>query len=90
MILEFFSHSGALVVTHEVSDTYVPRIGETIRSPADAKKLNGVQTLIVVDVTYELRNGQLTPVLSCWESADPDQNRITQLRQVGWIPQSAN
>ena len=52
MILELFSHDDAQVCcTHHVTAAHVPRIGETINSPADANNLNGVSTLMVVDVT---------------------------------------
>lgn len=85
VILELFAHGGALVATHRLKAHQVPRVGEVIDSPQDADRLEGVSTLLVVDVTHRLAGGALTPVLRCWESANPADDRLLLLREHGWL-----
>lgn len=89
VILELFAHGGALVATHRLKAHHVPRAGEVIESPQNADDLNNVSTLLVVDVVHRLEGGALTPVLRCWESAKPADDRLLCLREYGWLaPQS--
>lgn len=85
VILELFAHGGALVATHRFKAHHVPRVGESIDSPRDADNLQGVSTLLVVDVVHHLEGGTLTPVLRCWESANPADDRLLLLREYGWL-----
>ncbi len=90
IVLELFAHGGALVATHKVAASHVPRVGETIDSPRDAANLEGVSTLLVLDVVHRLEGGTLTPVLRCWESADPEADRLRHLRDGGWLAPQAH
>ena len=85
MILKFRAHGGAIVAEHRVPAHFVPRVGETIVSFDDADKLNGIETLLVVDVHYMLEDGVLTPTVLCAESTEPDNERLECLRDGGWL-----
>ena len=88
-ILELFAHGGAMVATHRIKADHLPRIGEVVESPQNTDDLEGVSTLLVVDVVHRLEGGTLTPVLRCWESANPADDRLLYLREYGWLaPQS--
>ncbi len=86
IILDLFAHGGAHVAERRIDVDFVPRVGEVIESAQDAASLNGVSTLLVLDVVHRLEGGTLTPVLRCWESANPEQDRLLFLREVGWLP----
>ena len=90
MILKFRNHGGTLVAEHRVAAHFVPRVGETIVSFDDADELNGVETLLVVDVEYHLEDGVLTPTLLCAEASFPDESRLELLRDGGWLAPADN
>ena len=85
VILELFTHGGAQVATHRLDTHHVPRVGEVVESLQNADDLKGVSTLLVVDVVHRLEQGTLTPVLRCWESANPADDRLLCLREYGWL-----
>ena len=86
MTLKIRSHSGALVAEHRVPAYFVPRVGESIVSYGDADNLQGNESLLVVDVEYELDEGVLTPTLLCVEANLPFEQREEFLREWGWLP----
>lgn len=86
MTLKIRSHSGAIVAEHRVPTHFVPRVGESIVSFGDADNLQGVDSLLVVDVEYELDEGVLTPTLLCVEANLPFEKREEFLREWGWLP----
>lgn len=90
IVLELFAHGGALIATHRLMCSHVPRVGELIDSPQNADDLKGVSTLLVVDVVHRLEGQTLTPVLRCWESGSPEDFRLLFLREYGWIPEATN
>ena len=87
MILEICTKNGALVRSVEIDAPHVPRVGEVVYSPADADYMQGVDSLLVVDVHHVLNESRLATVVRCMAQGTIDsQNRSNTLRELGWLP----
>lgn len=90
MILEICTKNGALVRSVEVDSPNVPRVGEVVYSPADADYLQGIDSLLVVDVHHVLSAEGLTTVVRCMAQGTIDsQKRLELLLELGWLPLTA-
>lgn len=90
MILEICTKNGALVRSVEVDSPNVPRVGEVVYSPADADYLQGIDSLLVVDVHHVLSAEGLTTVVRCMARGTTDsEERLRTLRELGWLPPAA-
>ncbi len=90
MILEICTKNGTLVRSVEIDSPHVPRVGEVVYSPADADYLQGVDSLLVVDVHHVLSAEGLITVVRCLAQSTIDsQKRLDALIELGWLPPAA-
>ncbi len=86
MILEICTKNGALVRSVEIDAPHVPRVGEVVYSPADADYLQGIDSLLVVDVHHVLSESRLATVVRCMARGEPTSMRLLELQEAGWLP----
>ena len=86
MILEICTKNGTLVRSVEIDAPHVPRVGEVVYSPADADYLQGVDSLLVVDVHHVLSESGLVTVVRCMARGEPTSMRLVELQEAGWLP----
>ncbi len=86
MILEICTKNGALVRSVEIDSPHVPRVGEVVYSPADADELQGIDSLLVVDVHHVLGEDGLVAVVRCMARGEPTSMRLVELQEAGWLP----
>lgn len=84
MIIEVFTKNHSKTVTIEVPNGPVPRVGETITLQQDAGYLQGADELLIHQVTYILKDNNLTPLIQCHACSGPDNRRI-MLEMNGWL-----
>lgn len=86
MRIDICTKNGSIVRSIEVPDTSaLPRVGEWIHSPQDAPDLQGLHTLLVVDVRHELQGNRLVNVVQAWAQGDDASNRLLRLQEQGWL-----
>lgn len=86
MILEICTKNGTLVRSIEIDSPHVPRVGETVYSPEDADYLQGIDSLLVIDVHHVLSGSKLATVVRCWARSNPTADRLSELQDMGWLP----
>ncbi len=86
MILEIHAKNGALVRTAVINAAHLPRVGEVVHSPADAEYLQGISTLLVVDVRHELGAAGMDAIVRCIARGQPEAMRLAELQEAGWLP----
>ena len=86
MIFWICTKNGALVREVEVDSPVVPRVGEVVVSPQDAPSLQGVSSLLVVDVQHHLDGDSLSTVVRCVARGEPESMRLLELQEAGWLP----
>lgn len=84
MIIEIYSKNFALIHTIEHATGSIPRAGETITLEQEPFETQGVSELLVHDVTYILKNDQLTPLIKC-HGSNGSVNRRIVLEENGWL-----
>jgi hypothetical protein len=87
MIIDIYSKNWALAGTIEISNAIVPRVGETIILDQDVGYTQGVNDLLVHDVSYVLKDNTLIPQIKCHVFSNPE-NRQRLLEENGWLPSS--
>lgn len=85
LVLEVFSKNFALTSTTELPDGPVPRVGDVIGVYQDVGHLQGMQTLLVHEVEYALRDNRLTPVIRAHASGGEPADRQRVLEEHGWL-----
>ena len=87
MILEICTKNGAFVRSVEIDAPNVPRVGEVVYSRADADELQGIDSLLVVDVHHVLSESGLATVVRCHAKGEPSSGeRADLLQEMGWLP----
>lgn len=86
MILEICTKNGALVRELVIDSPVVPRVGEVVVSPADVDALQGISTLLVVDVQHHVIGNALSTVVRCVARGEPSALRLAELQEAGWVP----
>ena len=81
MIIKFSAKNNAMKNEIEIETNHIPRVGEIIyfKGKFDDDKVSH----LVLDVSYEIDNQSLTPVVICLE-ASPD-DRSIRLQENGWL-----
>lgn len=84
MIIEIYTKNFSLNYTLEVEASHTPRVGETVTLNQEPFDIQGVQELLIHDVTYVLKNNTLTPLIRCHGSNGAINRRII-LKENGWL-----
>ena len=83
MIIEIYTKNNALTQTIESVKGPIPRFGELLTLQQDGGYLQGVETVIVREVDYTLRDDELTPVIRC-QPYFGEHTRSFLVKEFGW------
>ena len=75
----------SLVKDMTLPDGPTPRVGEVLAFPDLADDCGGLHTFLVIDVTWLLIDGRLSPEIEAM-ATDPSANRHHRLAERGWLP----
>lgn len=89
MIIEIETKTGSLAGTFDAPNNPTPRVGDMLASTQYGPLLQGLTTVLVVEVVYEHENGTLTPRIRCRPCSDAaDSDRLRLLKDNGWLDAS--
>lgn len=84
MEITVYTNNDAIAYEVKNAQGPVPRIGEVIVLGSEYESIKGMRECLVIDVSYMLHNGTLTPFIDCKASVGAI-NRNIELDEKGWL-----